>query len=171
MCRDTGAAATNPQPSSWGQAVESSSGDLLTGLDILSKSQIQAYENGVFAALLDNRCKYAILACLPINKKSACTRSGFHSDIWHAQPSASPWKPVSIRTAIMTKRHTDDDTFRSPNRGKNGLFLLSFHPFPGIRPRFYPPCETVLRQMIFHSPANEKFSSSWQIAYIRKIIV
>ncbi len=51
-----------------GQAVESSSGDLLTGLDILSKSQIQAYENGVFAALLDNRCKYAILACLPINK-------------------------------------------------------------------------------------------------------
>ena len=137
------------------------SGDLLTGLDILSKSQIQAYENGVFAALLDNRCKYAIPVCLPINKKSACTRSGFHSDIWHAQPAASPWKPVSTRTAIMTKRHTDDDTFRSPNRGKNGLFLLSFHPFLGIRPRFYPLCETVLRQMIFHSPANEKFSSSW----------
>lgn len=161
MRRDTGAAATNPQPSSWGQAVESGSGSLLPEFDILSKSQIQAYENVVFAALLDKRHKYAILMCLPINKKSACTRSGFHSDIWHAQPSASPWKPVSIRTAIMTKRHTDDDTFRSPNRGKNRLFLPPFHHFPGIRPRFYPLCETVLRQMIFHSPANEKFSSSW----------
>ena len=161
MCRGTGATATNPQPSSRGQAVESGFGSLLPEFDILSKSQIQAYENVVFAALLDKRHKYAILMCLPINKKSACTRSGFHSDIRHAQPSASPWKSVSIRRVIMAKRHTDDDIFRSPNRGKNGLFLLSFHPFLGIRPRFYPPCETVLRQMIFHSPANEKFSSSW----------
>ena len=160
MCRNTGAAATNPQLSPWGQAVENGSGSLLPEFDILSECQTQAHENGVFAALLDKRCKYAILARLPINKKSADTLSGFHPDTRHAQPSASPCKPVSIRTPIMTKRHTDDDTFRSPNRGKNGLSLLSFLHFPGIRPRFYPPRETVLRQMIFHSPANEKFSSS-----------
>ena len=122
-----------------GQAVENGSGSLLPEFDILSECQTQAHENGVFAALLDKRCKYAILARLPINKKSADTLSGFHPDTRHAQPSASPCKPVSIRTPIMTKRHTDDDTFRSPNRGKNGLFSCLSSIFQAFVPVFIHP--------------------------------